>query len=128
MKKALVLSFILLMVPSCKNWFSSETTQGSATETADKSAVTQEKLQKLNTQIAVYKEKLGVLPGDLKELVDGPKDESLRTKWTEALVTEVDIVDAWGQPFMYTVSAADATAPYELFSVGEKTEIKEEKE
>lgn len=128
MKKALVLSFILLMVPSCKNWFSSETTQGSTTEAGDKSAVTQEKLKKLDTQIAAYKEKLGVLPGDLKELVNGPKDEALRTKWTEALVTEADIVDAWGQPFMYSISAADATAPYELFSVGDKTETKEEKE
>lgn len=128
MKKALVLSFMLLMVPSCKNWFSSETTQGSATEAGDKSAVTQEKLQKLTTQIAAYKEKFGVYPGDLNELVKGPKDEALRTKWTEAFVAEADIVDAWGQPFTYTISAADATVPFELFSVGDKTETKEEKE
>ncbi len=101
MKKALVLSVILLMVPSCTNWFSSETTTEKAAETQpDHSVATREKLAKLDTALATYKEKVGAFPGDLKELVEGPKDESHRKNWTEALVTEADLVDAWGQPFV----------------------------
>jgi hypothetical protein len=125
MKKVLVLSLFLLMVPGC-NWFSSETTQEKSAETQQDNAVaTREKLQKLDTQIAAYKEKVGVLPGDLKELVEGPKDESLRKNWTEALAVEADLVDAWGQPFVYSVSTVEGAAPYELFSVGERASATE---
>lgn len=126
MKKVVVLSLFLLMVPSCTKWFSSETPQEKAADAiADKVAATREKMQKLDMQIAAFKEKVGVLPGELKELVEGPKDESQRKNWSEALVSEADLVDAWGQPFMYTVSTTEGAAPYELFSVGEKTETKE---
>lgn len=121
MKKALVLSVILLMVPSCKNWFGGgeQTPQATTTETQpDNVAATQEKLKKLDAQIAAFKEKVGALPGDLKELVEGPKDEAQRKNWTEALVAETDLVDAWGQPFVYTVSTVEGAAPYELYSAG----------
>ncbi len=130
MKKALVLSVFLLMVPSCKNWFGGEATPlEKTTETQpNQSAATREKLSKIEAQLAAYKEKVGAFPGDLKELVEGPKDESLRKSWTEALVTEADLVDAWGQPFVYTVATVEGSAPYELYSVGEKAAAAQPKE
>ena len=129
MKKALVLSVILLMVPSCTNWFGSETTtQEKTAETQpDQSTATREKLAKIDAQLAAYKEKVGAFPGDLKELIEGPKDESHRKNWTEALVSEADLVDAWGQPFVYTVATVEGSAPYELYSVGEKAAAAEPK-
>lgn len=108
MKKSVVLATMLVLIPGCIS-----VKKENATHT------TRVKLVILDEALDEYRNLVGRYPTELQELVDGPKDPSLKSNWDKPLLPQKSLVDGWGQTFVYTLSPEGSNLPYELYSVGE---------
>lgn len=83
-------------------------------------STTESKLAALDTMIEQYNTQVGEYPGDLRELMEGPSNQSLKKRWAESIANESDLSDSWSQPFVYTRKQKGSRPPYELYSIGSK--------
>lgn len=89
-----------------------------------KLTTTESKLAAMDTMLEQYNTTIGEYPGDLSELVDGPSKPQLQKRWQEAIASQDDLLDAWKQPVVYSLSPKGTRPPYELYSIGSKGDAK----
>jgi len=87
-----------------------------------KEDATRQKMATLDMVLEMYKGRIGSLPTDLKELIEGPSNPTLRKRWGESLTDEKALKDAWGNDFVY--EADTKKNKYELYSTGKAGEAK----
>lgn len=81
----------------------------------------QAQLRSLKTSIEQYYADIGQFPEALNELIKGPSNEELRSRWINAYLDGKDVpVDPWGQKYHYKVNTEGEEHPYELYSTGPK--------
>ena len=71
-----------------------------AVQNGAKASSTEVRLNSLTDSVRMYQIRVGVDPGDLQMLVDGPTDAAAKAKWVEPILDEVP-KDAWGNDFLY---------------------------
>ena len=77
-------------------------------------------VQTLQTQLTIYRQLNGFYPSTeqgLEALVTRPTSSPIPQHWTQ-LVFHSNLIDVWGRPVVYRVSAANGIDPYDLFSLG----------
>ncbi len=85
-----------------------------------KVSTTRNKLVTVRTMLEEYNTLVREYPTELQELIDGPSKPQLQKRWGEALAAEDELVDAWKQPFVYTLNPKGTRPPYDLYSIGSK--------
>lgn len=79
-------------------------------------------LSKIAFAIGQYRLSVQKLPTRLDDLVKGPKEEKDKKRWVQgggATISEDDLVDGWGNKFVYKLNpAGSGKKAYELYSHG----------